>query len=239
MPHTGWQFVPPAVSVQVTPALVTSLVSVALILTAGPPTVWELNFGPMLTVTGAVIWKLKIKTCWASSCERTVIVADEFSGCFTGGVYTALRFGAKFEVTFSVPQSGEQSVFATDNVQLTPILRESPATLALSVTGKFPASIVLKAGETVTTIPCAIAALADCGAAADEDLHAPHHPTAATQTAAKTKRLIELRRVPQGIRPQLTAAGKTAASIGKLCEYGDTVRRIFRDFALASWPEAP
>lgn len=172
------------------------MASVALTFTAGPPTVCELNFGPMLTVMGAVIWKLKTKTCWASLCERTVIVATEFCGGCAGGVYTAVRFGSKFDVTFSVPQAGEHSVFATDKVQLTPILCESPDTLAFSVTGVFPASIVRKAGETVTTIPCEIAALADCGAA-DEDLHAPHHQTVAAQTAARTMRLIVLRRIPQ------------------------------------------
>jgi len=60
-----------------------------------------------------------MNACRLSLNERTVIVACWLRGALDGGVYTAENLGS-LEEGVSVPQAGEQSVFATDKVHLTP-----------------------------------------------------------------------------------------------------------------------
>jgi hypothetical protein len=170
---------------------------------------------------------LNTKTCWLIAIELAVIVAWLFAGAVAGGVYTALVFG-EVASGLSVPQAGEQPVFATESVHVTPLLPGSPDTLAVSVTGALPASTKGNVLLTETTTPGDIAL--------EEDPHPEFSKlTKIAKNGSNKQRVAKSINHSPGFVKSTTAgvAQGNRRTIGYPCECGDTVSQMFRDSILA------
>jgi hypothetical protein len=142
VPHVGWQFVPLAFRVQVTPALAESFWTLALktmlLLLAG--TVVTL-FRIETEIAACEIVKLSKSDCALFAIEVAVIFGELLGelGTVAGGLYVTLVV----VLPDRVPQAGEQVLPLAVRLQLTPLLVESFCTVALSTNGSLPGFMVV------------------------------------------------------------------------------------------------
>jgi hypothetical protein len=152
VPHAGEQGPAVLVSVQETPALAESSVTVAFTVIAAPFTVSVENLLVIVTeMGGGRIVKLKLSLLPGSRLEVTAIAGEAFApvGTVAGGWYAAVSAGAG--LTVNVPHCGEQLTPPARSVQETPELVGSLIVTVESTTGP-PAVWVVNLGAMLKEI---------------------------------------------------------------------------------------